>query len=255
MSNFLALLFPYWSGLFLGSSPALGLWELQALAVCVTVGGCASLSAAASPGCSSPPPLEPAVSMSLPRCALLWARLPTGRQAGHRAAFCSALRAHTGPFPGALGRVPAIACASSSASGGSKAPNTSLFVPLTVKPQGPSADGDVGAELTRPLDKSECRSWRGRRGWLVQGWDASPRKLLFHPLETQVPSNFVIVPQCLPPLLVLSPSRLGIVSDWSFDVLPLNWHSPFHCSPGNDLSPLVTGQFIFFEPLGARLTF
>ncbi|DAA14234.1 TPA: suppressor of var1, 3-like 1 [Bos taurus] len=95
--------------------------------------------------------------MSLPRCALLWARLPAGRQAGHRAAVCSALRAHTGPFPGALGRVPAIACASSSASGGSKAPNTSLFVPLTVKPQGPSADGDVGAELTRPLDKNEVK--------------------------------------------------------------------------------------------------
>lgn len=106
--------------------------------------------------------------MSLPRCALLWARLPAGRQACHGAAVCSALRAHTGPFPRALGRIPAIACSSSSASGGSKAPNTSLFVPLTVKPQGPSADGDVGAELTRPLDKSECRSWRAWRGWLVQ---------------------------------------------------------------------------------------
>ncbi|ELW65735.1 ATP-dependent RNA helicase SUPV3L1, mitochondrial [Tupaia chinensis] len=38
-----------------------------------------------------------------------------------------------------------------------KAPNTSLFVPLPVKPQGPSADGDVGAELTRPLDKNEVK--------------------------------------------------------------------------------------------------
>ncbi|XP_012513933.1 PREDICTED: ATP-dependent RNA helicase SUPV3L1, mitochondrial [Propithecus coquereli] len=95
--------------------------------------------------------------MSFPRCALLWARLPTGRQAGHLAAVCSALRPHFGPFPGALGRVPAVATASSSASGGSKAPNTSLFVPLTVKPQGPSADGDVGAELTRPLDKNEVK--------------------------------------------------------------------------------------------------
>uniref|UniRef100_A0A671EJW1 ATP-dependent RNA helicase SUPV3L1, mitochondrial n=1 Tax=Rhinolophus ferrumequinum TaxID=59479 RepID=A0A671EJW1_RHIFE len=95
--------------------------------------------------------------MSFPRCALLWARLPAGRHAGHPAAVCSALRAHVGLFPGSLGRVPAVASASSSASGGSKAPNTSLFVPLTVKPQGPSADGDVGAELTRPLDKNEVK--------------------------------------------------------------------------------------------------
>uniref|UniRef100_A0A2K6N7N7 ATP-dependent RNA helicase SUPV3L1, mitochondrial n=1 Tax=Rhinopithecus roxellana TaxID=61622 RepID=A0A2K6N7N7_RHIRO len=95
--------------------------------------------------------------MSFSRCALLWARLPAGRQAGHRAAICSALRPHFGPFPGLLGQVSVLATASSSASGGSKIPNTSLFVPLTVKPQGPSADGDVGAELTRPLDKSEWR--------------------------------------------------------------------------------------------------
>lgn len=103
--------------------------------------------------------------MSFSRCALLWARLPAGRHAGHRAAVCSALRAPGGAFPGARGRVPAVASASSSSSGGSKAPDTSLFVPLTVKPQGPSADGDVGAELTRPLDKSECWSWRGL--WVV----------------------------------------------------------------------------------------
>ncbi|VFV23270.1 atp-dependent rna helicase [Lynx pardinus] len=96
--------------------------------------------------------------MSFSRCALLWARLPAGRRAGHRAAVCSALRAHVEPLPGALGRVSAVASSSSSsASGGSKAPNTSLFVPLTVKPQGPSADGDVGAELTRPLDKNEVK--------------------------------------------------------------------------------------------------
>ncbi|KAF3828157.1 hypothetical protein GH733_003996 [Mirounga leonina] len=97
--------------------------------------------------------------MSFPRCALLWARLPAGRWAGHRAAVCSVLRARGEPLPGALGRVSTAASASSSssASGGSKAPNTSLFVPLTVKPQGPSADGDVGAELTRPLDKNEVK--------------------------------------------------------------------------------------------------
>ncbi|XP_004846237.1 ATP-dependent RNA helicase SUPV3L1, mitochondrial isoform X1 [Heterocephalus glaber] len=96
--------------------------------------------------------------MSFPRCALLWAWLPAGRQAGHRRVVCShALRAHCGPFPGALGRVSALAAFSSSESGGSKAPNTSLFVPLTVKPQGPRTDGDVGAELTRPLDKNEVK--------------------------------------------------------------------------------------------------
>uniref|UniRef100_A0A8I5N8G8 ATP-dependent RNA helicase SUPV3L1, mitochondrial n=1 Tax=Papio anubis TaxID=9555 RepID=A0A8I5N8G8_PAPAN len=95
--------------------------------------------------------------MSFSRCALLWARLPAGRQAGHRAAICSALRPHFGPFPSLLGQVSVLATASSSASGGSKIPNTSLFVPLTVKPQGPSADGDVGAELTRPLDKNEVK--------------------------------------------------------------------------------------------------
>ncbi|XP_004624012.1 ATP-dependent RNA helicase SUPV3L1, mitochondrial [Octodon degus] len=95
--------------------------------------------------------------MSFPRCALLWARLPAGRQVGHRGAVFSALRAHCGPFPGTPARVPGLAASSSSASGGSKAPNTSLFVPLTVKPQGPRADGDVGAELTRPLDKNEVK--------------------------------------------------------------------------------------------------
>lgn len=167
-----------------------------------------------SAGCSSQPPLESAVSMSFPRCALLWARLPPGRQPGPRAAICSALRAHTGPFPGTLGRVPAVACASSSASGGSKAPNTSLFVPLTVKPQGRSADGDVGAELTRPLDKSECRSWRGRRGWCFRAREeAYPRPPPPFPWRPEVPSSVVIVPVtvCLPYWRV-SPSRLGTVS-------------------------------------------
>nr|XP_021516655.1 ATP-dependent RNA helicase SUPV3L1, mitochondrial-like [Meriones unguiculatus] len=91
--------------------------------------------------------------MSLPRCALLWARLLAGRGAGPQTAASSALRALVGPFPRALGRAPCLA-ASSSASRGSKAPNKSLFVPLTVKSLGPSADGDVGAELTRPLDKN-----------------------------------------------------------------------------------------------------
>ncbi|XP_055454818.1 ATP-dependent RNA helicase SUPV3L1, mitochondrial-like [Psammomys obesus] len=104
-----------------------------------------------------------AVSMSLPRCALLWARLPAGRGAGPQTAASSALRALVGPFPGALGRAPCLA-ASSSASGGSKAPNTSLFVPLTVKPLGPSADGDVGASsLVLWTRLSAGVSWRSSR--------------------------------------------------------------------------------------------
>ncbi|KAL1771699.1 ATP-dependent RNA helicase SUPV3L1, mitochondrial [Sigmodon hispidus] len=95
--------------------------------------------------------------MSFPRCALLWARLPARRGAGSPAATCSALRSLVGPFPGNPGRVPCLSASSSSSSGDSKVPNTSLFVPLTVKPQGPSADGDVGAELTRPLNKNEVK--------------------------------------------------------------------------------------------------
>uniref|UniRef100_A0A8D2AN81 ATP-dependent RNA helicase SUPV3L1, mitochondrial n=1 Tax=Sciurus vulgaris TaxID=55149 RepID=A0A8D2AN81_SCIVU len=87
-------------------------------------------------------------------CLILWYSFLC-ISAGHCAAVLSALRAHCGPLPGALGRVPALAA--SSASGGSKTLNTSLFVPLTVKPQGPSADGDVGAELTRPLEKNEVK--------------------------------------------------------------------------------------------------
>lgn len=92
--------------------------------------------------------------MSFPRCALLWARLPAGRPASHRAALRAALRAPPRPSPG-LRALAAASADSSAPPGGAKAPNTSLFVPLAVKPQGPSADGDVGAELTRPLDKSE----------------------------------------------------------------------------------------------------
>lgn len=151
--------------------------------------------------------------MSFSRCALLWARLPAGRRAGHRAAVCSALRAHVEPLPGALGRVSAVASSSSSsASGGSKAPNTSLFVPLTVKPQGPSADGDVGAELTRPLDKSECGSQRGRPGCLqAHAWPRGSR--IPFPWRTRAPSSVVIVPVsvCLPRWFV-SPSKLGAAS-------------------------------------------
>lgn len=51
----------------------------------------------------------------------------------------------------------AVASSSSSSSGGGglRAPDTSLFVPVPLKPVEGAAEEDVGAELTRPLDKGE----------------------------------------------------------------------------------------------------
>lgn len=51
----------------------------------------------------------------------------------------------------------AAASSSSSSSGGGslRAPDTSLFVPVPLKPVEGAAEEDVGAELTRPLDKGE----------------------------------------------------------------------------------------------------
>ncbi|NXJ07990.1 SUV3 helicase, partial [Odontophorus gujanensis] len=61
---------------------------------------------------------------------------------------------------GAVRFCPAAACSSSSSSsggggGGLRAPDTSLFVPVPLKPIEDAAEEDVGAELTRPLDKGE----------------------------------------------------------------------------------------------------
>lgn len=172
--------------------------------------------------------------MSFPRCALLWARLPAGRRAGHPAAVCSVLRARVEPVPGALGRACAVASASSSsssASGGSKAPNTSLFVPLTVKPQGPSADGDVGAELTRPLDKSECETSEGRRGCL-RGRDVAARKLHPGALETRGPlERCRRVCQCLLIALVCEPLKAWDCVLLSLEYAAQKWSFPFDCAP------------------------
>lgn len=55
---------------------------------------------------------------------------------------------------------PAAASSFSSSVGGdgsSRAPDTSLFVPVPLKPVGDAAEEDVGAELTQPLDKGERR--------------------------------------------------------------------------------------------------
>lgn len=61
---------------------------------------------------------------------------------------------------------PAASFSSSSSpsdgSGGSRAPDTSLFVPVPLKPVGDAAEEDVGAELTRPLDKGGCGMAVGR---------------------------------------------------------------------------------------------
>ncbi|XP_065699996.1 ATP-dependent RNA helicase SUPV3L1, mitochondrial isoform X1 [Patagioenas fasciata] len=81
------------------------------------------------------------------RCAWPLLRLPAraGLALRHGGAAASRLR-------------PVASAASSSAAGGdggSRAPDTSLFVPVPLKPVGDAAEEDVGAELTRPLDKGE----------------------------------------------------------------------------------------------------
>nr|XP_020663644.1 ATP-dependent RNA helicase SUPV3L1, mitochondrial [Pogona vitticeps] len=54
-----------------------------------------------------------------------------------------------------LGAARAAFFASSGENEGLRAPDTSLFVPLPVTPSLSSHEGDIGAELTRPLDKNE----------------------------------------------------------------------------------------------------
>lgn len=81
------------------------------------------------------------------RCAWPLLRLPAraGLVLRHGGAAAARLR-------------PAAASSSSSSAGGdgsSRAPDTSLFVPVPLKPVGDAAEEDVGAELTRPLDKGE----------------------------------------------------------------------------------------------------
>ncbi|XP_066478308.1 ATP-dependent RNA helicase SUPV3L1, mitochondrial [Tiliqua scincoides] len=64
-----------------------------------------------------------------------------------------------GPSRAAPPRATAFSCSAASSDGGgagARAPDTSLFVPLPVSPLPPGPEGDVGAELTRPLNKSEA---------------------------------------------------------------------------------------------------
>ncbi|XP_019339926.1 ATP-dependent RNA helicase SUPV3L1, mitochondrial isoform X1 [Alligator mississippiensis] len=68
------------------------------------------------------------------------------------------LSARAGPslrHAAAVFRVPSRAAGAASGRNDSWAPNTSLFVPLKLNPEGSGAGDDVGAELTRSLDKSE----------------------------------------------------------------------------------------------------
>lgn len=75
------------------------------------------------------------------------------------------LSARAGPslrHAAAVFRVPSRAAGAASGRNDSWAPNTSLFVPLKLNPEGSGAGDDVGAELTRSLDKSKRR--RGGMG-------------------------------------------------------------------------------------------
>ncbi|OXB63885.1 hypothetical protein ASZ78_004180 [Callipepla squamata] len=56
---------------------------------------------------------------------------------------------------GAVRFCPAASSSSSSDGGGVRAPDTSLFVPVPLRPIEDAAEEDVGAELTQPLDKGE----------------------------------------------------------------------------------------------------
>ncbi|XP_077206665.1 ATP-dependent RNA helicase SUPV3L1, mitochondrial [Paroedura picta] len=79
--------------------------------------------------------------MSVSRCARLWSRLRYGGAAVLRGRAAAA-----GAFSTA---------SNDGRDAGAKAPDTSLFVPLAVSPVVLGPAGDVGAELTCPLNKSE----------------------------------------------------------------------------------------------------
>nr|XP_048713361.1 ATP-dependent RNA helicase SUPV3L1, mitochondrial isoform X2 [Caretta caretta] len=89
------------------------------------------------------------------RCVWLLSRLPphlglSPRYAGAASAAFRGLGGLRHPS-----RAAAASSSSSSEGNGGRALDTSLFVPLHVQPLGPSPEGDIGAELTQPLNKSE----------------------------------------------------------------------------------------------------
>ncbi|EMP40577.1 ATP-dependent RNA helicase SUPV3L1 [Chelonia mydas] len=95
------------------------------------------------------------------RCVWLLCRLPpclgpSPRYAGAAsAAFRSSAGGGVAPRTGASAPASASSSSSSSEGNGGRALDTSLFVPLHVQPLGPGPEGDIGAELTQPLNKSE----------------------------------------------------------------------------------------------------
>ncbi|XP_050815344.1 ATP-dependent RNA helicase SUPV3L1, mitochondrial isoform X1 [Gopherus flavomarginatus] len=86
------------------------------------------------------------------RCVWLLARLPArpGPAPRHAGAASAVFRSL-----GGLRHPSRAAASSSSERNGGRAPDTSLFVPLHVQPVAPGPEGDIGAELTQPLNKSE----------------------------------------------------------------------------------------------------
>uniref|UniRef100_A0A8D0GHI6 ATP-dependent RNA helicase SUPV3L1, mitochondrial n=1 Tax=Sphenodon punctatus TaxID=8508 RepID=A0A8D0GHI6_SPHPU len=84
--------------------------------------------------------------MSVSGCVRLLSCLPAAPFRYGGSIFLRSLRG----FP----RQAAFSANGGSDNNSSKAPNTSLFMPLPFSPQ-PNAGGDVGAELTRPLNKGE----------------------------------------------------------------------------------------------------
>uniref|UniRef100_A0A8D2IRB2 ATP-dependent RNA helicase SUPV3L1, mitochondrial n=1 Tax=Varanus komodoensis TaxID=61221 RepID=A0A8D2IRB2_VARKO len=98
--------------------------------------------------------------MSAGCCARLLSRIPAGRLLCGGAVALRSRRAGLSQAPFSLATTRTSSASSNGDGGGGgtgvKAPDTSLFVPVQVSPPEPGPEGDVGAELTRPLDKSEA---------------------------------------------------------------------------------------------------
>ncbi|TKS70012.1 ATP-dependent RNA helicase SUPV3L1, mitochondrial [Collichthys lucidus] len=95
--------------------------------------------------------------MSVSRCVSLFSRLQ--RHISAQPVRCTALSCHVSPgsvFLHQPHQAGAVVCSRkvSSNSSSPKPPDTSLFVPVSLKTD-TAVDGSVGAELTQPLDKSE----------------------------------------------------------------------------------------------------
>lgn len=92
--------------------------------------------------------------MSANRCMSAFSRLQ--RHINSRAARIAAGSLHATSGPGSLREQHQTVCSRSVSSNRSppKAPDTSLFVPVSLKTESP-VDGSVGLELSQPLDKGQ----------------------------------------------------------------------------------------------------